>query len=340
MIGLSAAALFGASTPASKALLGPITPFQLAGLLYLGSAIGVIPLIIRKRRLTMPWRLSAENRTRLLGAIVFGGLLGPVLLLIGLQLASSASVALWLNLELVATIILGYLFFRDRLTASSGTAAIFTIAAAMLLSASEGPAGVRAGLFVFLACLSWGMDNHFTALIDGIRPAETTFWKGVAGGAVNLGIGLAVSPSSPSLDVCSLAMAVGIFSYGFSIVLYITSAQQLGATRSQIVFSSSPFFGVLFSALLLGETISGLQGAAIVLIAVSVVILTLERHHHEHHHTELAHEHLHRHDDEHHEHEHPREKNAQRHSHWHEHEPVVHSHSHWPDLHHRHDHDR
>jgi drug/metabolite transporter (DMT)-like permease len=340
VIGLLAAALFGASTPASKALLGPITPFQLAGLLYLGSAIGVMPLIASNRKLSMPWQLSHVNRTRLFGSVAFGGLLGPVLLLVGLRLASSASVALWLNLELVATVILGYLFFRDKLTSSSCLAAIFTIAAAVLLSASEGPAGIRAGMFVFLACFCWGMDNHLTALIDGIRPAETTFWKGMVGGVGNLAIGLVVTPLAPTLKVCALAITVGVFSYGLSIVLYITSAQQLGATRSQIVFSSSPFFGVLFSALLLGETISAFQAIAIALIAFSLVFLTLERHHHEHRHTELAHEHLHRHDGDHHEHKHQPGEAIREHSHWHEHKPMVHIHAHWPDLHHRHDHEK
>jgi hypothetical protein len=119
-----------------------------------------------------------------------GGVVGPVLLLFGLKLASSASVSLWLNLELIATVLFGYLVFRDKLSTQAWVATVGTLAAATLLSISEGYAGVQAGLLVTLACFCWGLDNHFTALITGITPAQTTFWKGLVAGIINLVIGL------------------------------------------------------------------------------------------------------------------------------------------------------
>lgn len=338
LVGLLAAALFGAATPASKVLLESVTPFQLAGLLYIGAAIGVLPFIIKERSFSKPWAFPPKTRIRLIGAILFGGVLGPVFLLFGLRIASSASVALWLNLELVATVLLGYLFFRDRLTLFSSLAAIGTLAAATLLAAAEGAAGVRAGLLVLIACVCWGMDNHLTALIDGIPPSQTTFWKGVVAGTVNLFIGLLSVGRLAALPTVGFAVVVGVFAYGASIVLYIMSAQHIGATRSQIVFSSSPFFGVLLSAILSGESIVPYQGLAILLIMVSLVLLTVERHDHKHVHAALAHEHWHRHDDHHHDHEHFRPVKRRWHTHWHEHAGYVHAHPHWPDLHHRHNH--
>jgi hypothetical protein len=47
-LALASAALFGAATPASKALLADLSPFQLAGLLYLGAALGVAPVAWRR----------------------------------------------------------------------------------------------------------------------------------------------------------------------------------------------------------------------------------------------------------------------------------------------------
>src|SRR5204862_931650 len=48
-LALTAAAFFGASTPLAKYLLGSIDPWILAGLLYLGSGLGLSVLIaIRK----------------------------------------------------------------------------------------------------------------------------------------------------------------------------------------------------------------------------------------------------------------------------------------------------
>ena len=49
-LALLSALLFGASTPASKWLLGSFEPFQLAGLLYLGAAAGMAPIVVLERR--------------------------------------------------------------------------------------------------------------------------------------------------------------------------------------------------------------------------------------------------------------------------------------------------
>lgn len=338
-LGLLAAALFGAATPASKWLLSAFGPFQLAGLLYAGAAFGVLPVVLRERPVTWPWRTDPVTRRRLLGAVCFGGMLGPVFLLLGLRLATSASVALWLNLELVATVLLGCIFFRDHLTSRSWLAAGITLVGAVLLSASEGTSGVRAGLLVFLACLCWGLDNHWTALIGGMSPSQTTLWKGAIAGTTNLTIGLFVEPLTGSFDVFALALVVGALSYGVSIVLYIVSAQQLGATRGQIVFSTAPFTGLLLSVVLLGEFVSWLQGVAALLMVMSIVLLVIEAHAHRHEHSRLVHRHRHRHDPKHHDHEHDEDMSEAGHSHQHEHPPMVHTHLHWPDLHHRHPHE-
>ena len=335
------AALFGAATPASKLLLGAFPAFQLAGLLYLGAALGVMPLLLRSRGIKgikTPWSLEKKNRWRLLGAIASGGILGPVFLLLGLQLASAASVSLWLNLELVATAVLGYFLFQDQLGRYGWIGVSGTVFAASLLSWGEGTAGVQAGLLVALACIAWGFDNHWTALIDGITPAESTFWKGLVAGTVNLSLGMAVQSYGGSVAVTLAGLGVGVLSYGASIVLYITSAQNLGATRSQLIFASAPFFGVAFSALAVREAISPIQVVAVSILIGSLAILFQDQHKHEHSHPTIAHEHLHRHDDSHHSHIHPGQPASLLHSHWHEHEAIAHAHSHLPDIHHRHQH--
>jgi len=338
-IALLAALLFGAATPASKALLQALPTFQLAGLLYLGAAIGVIPLLIKERRFSFPWELDHKTGYRLLGAIGLGGVLGPVLLLFGLSLASAASVSLWLNLELIATVILGFLIFRDELHLAGWGATIGIVAAATLLSFSEGHAGIKAGLLVGAACFCWGLDNHFTALITGITPAQTTFWKGLVAGIVNLTIGIQLDSYAATFHLTTAAILVGVFSYGLSLVLYIASAQKLGAARSQIIFSSSPFFGVILAAVFLGESIYPAQIIAALIIAVSLALLFFEKHYHLHHHQATAHEHWHRHHDGHHDHPFPGMPQSIYHSHGHEHRATTHAHQHWPDPQHRHGHD-
>jgi len=338
LMAILAALFFGAATPVSKPLLAHLTSFQLAGLLYLGAALGVILLLVRERKFTPPWRMDRRNLLLLLGSVVFGGILGPLALLAGLRLASAASVSLWLNLEMVATAVLGHFLFKDHLTRRSWLAAGGIFLAAVILAAGEGAAGVLAGLLVLAACVSWGIDNHVTALIDGITPAQATFWKGLAAGTTNLVIGVSLAPLAASFGEMLGGLGIGVVAYGLSIVLYIASAQQLGATRSQLIFSSAPFWGVLLSVALLGEKLTWQHGAAAVIFIASIVLLYREQHGHAHTHKEQEHEHMHQHDDGHHLHDHEELPKASWHSHVHEHTPLEHVHPHWPDLHHRHEH--
>ncbi|MBL7077842.1 MAG: DMT family transporter [Kiritimatiellae bacterium] len=337
--GLLAAFLFGAATPASKALLHNVEPQALAGLLYIGAAIGVLPIVFRERSFRLPWRLGRRTGLLLAGAVVSGGVLGPWLLLLGLKAIRSGSVSLLLTLELVATVLLGRFVFREHLSGRGWLGAAGTLAAAVLLAAGEGPSGVLAALLVGAGCLLWGFDNHFTALIDGITPAQTTLWKGIVAGLFNLIVGGAILGGVGSTTSALLALVVGAFAYGISIVLYITAAQGLGASRSQMVFSTAPFFGVILSLLFLGESFSWVQAGAAVLVGGSLVLLFGERHGHAHRHDRVLHEHRHRHDDSHHSHEHAGVPAATTHTHSHDHEAKEHEHVHWPDLHHRHDHE-
>jgi drug/metabolite transporter (DMT)-like permease len=339
-IGLAvlAAALFGAATPASKLLLAALTPFQLAGLLYLGAAIGIVPLAARGGGIRLPARADWRNRLRLLGAIVAGGVCGPVLLLLGLRAAAAASVSLWLSFEVAATALLGVLLFRDHLGLPGWVGVAGALAGAILLSWRGGAGGFAAGGFVLLACVCWALDNHLTALVDAITPSQTTFWKGLVAGAVNLAIGRALHPLPAGALPILGGLLVGAVAYGAGIALYISSAQALGATRAQVAFASAPFFGVVFSVLALGERFGLVQLGAAALFLAGVGLILFERHAHAHQHQAVIHEHEHRHDDGHHDHLHRDLPAETRHTHAHRHEGMAHAHAHRPDLHHRHGH--
>lgn len=335
---LLSALLFATATPVSKLLLGNLTAFQLAGLLYLGAAIGVSPMILRREQRLSILMMNRQNRLRLGGAVLLGGVVGPVALLLGLQFASAASVSLWLNLELMFTALLGWLIFHDHLGKFGWVGIVGTIAAGVLLSAEQGTSGVLAGSLVALACLCWGFDNHFTALIDGISPAYSTFVKGVVAGSTNLLIGVLTQPFGAGVKDTLGGLLLGAFAYGISIALYIAAAQKLGATRGQSLFAAAPFIGVLLSVVLLGEHLSAYQiGAGFILVG-SLIVTFRDKHEHQHTHEPLLHDHVHRHDDLHHDHDHEEPVTAGQHRHMHKHIPVNHSHPHWPDLHHRHPH--
>src|SRR6266850_4667278 len=107
---LAAALLFGASTPVAKILLGQVEPMQLAGLLYFGSGSGLAIwwwLRFRfQRGGSQEASLQLSDLPWLAGAILAGGIIGPVLLMVGLALTPASSASLLLNLEGVFTALL------------------------------------------------------------------------------------------------------------------------------------------------------------------------------------------------------------------------------------------
>jgi drug/metabolite transporter (DMT)-like permease len=342
LVGLLSALLFGVATPLCKLLLGPLSQFQLAGLLYLGAGLSMVPFAAAARRKARVRRKDARSFVRLAAAVLFGGCLGPVLLLAGLSAARASSVSLWLNLELAATAVLGALFFRDHLDGRAAIGAAGALAAGVLVTLGEGPAGIVPSLLVAAACLCWALDNNLTALIDGITPQETTLVKGIVAGAVNLGIGIAAAGAAPPIETGFAALGLGAACYGGSIVLYITAAQQIGASRAQVLFASAPVFGLGLSVFLLGDRVGWQQVAAVALIAGSILLMRRAGHGHAHRHAASTHIHLHRHDDFHHDHAHESEHEGDPepsvHSHEHVHASAEHEHVHVPDLHHRHRH--
>lgn len=334
---LCAALLFGASTPAASELASDMSTFALAGLLYLGAALAVTPVMVRR---PPSWRaLRAEWRPTTV-AVVAGGAVGPALLVAGLARSSAASASILLNLELVATVVLASTIFREHLGRRVIAGAALVTAGGVVLVWEPGATNnVSIGaLFVAAACVAWGIDNGVTARIDQLAPEHVVFFKGAVAGGANLALGFALGGSGPTGAMADVAVAlvIGALGHGWSITLWVKGARDLGAARGQVIFAAAPFFGAVVAWTALAETIDGTQVVALVLAATGVGVSLRSAHEHRHRHGPVVHDHEHTHDD-HHDHEHF-DGFTGRHAHPHRHEPAVHTHPHVPDLHHRHRH--
>ena len=330
-----AALLFGASTPAASVIAQTMRPLALAGLLYLGAALVVSPWWFARRPGTGALR---RERRSLAMAIVAGGAIGPALLTAGLVDTPAATASLLLNLELVATVILAATFFREHLGRNMIAAASLLTLAGVVLVWKPGAAVNWHALLIVGACVCWGLDNSVTARIDQISPQHVVFFKGLVAGSINLALGLAIGGIG-SVTTWSIlaALAIGALGYGASITLWVRGAQQLGAARGQVIFSSAPFIGAIVAWVVLADPIERSQLVASVLAFIGVGLSLRSAHEHPHRHERVVHTHQHDHTDGHHDHVHA-DGFVGRHSHVHEHDHLVHSHSHVPDLHHRHEH--
>lgn len=331
---LAAALLFGAAAPLLKPLTDRLPPLLITGLLYSGAALGTAPLVWR----ASGGALNALDARRLAAAVLSGGILAPLALILALRLSSAAAVSILLGLEAPATATLGALLFRDPLGRSGWLGIGVAVLASLLLAAGGGVPGVIAALLVIAGCFLWALDNHLTSLIDTVPPARTTFVKGLAAGTANLTAAAVLSPAVPAPLDAVWVLAVGAICYGVSIALYIAAAQRLGAVRSQAAFATAPFWGVALAVLFLGEPLSARLLVAMALAAAAVSLIARDRHEHRHRHEAVEHAHRHRHDDGHHGHRHPGLAVSTEHWHQHAHDACEHTHAHVPDLHHRHSH--
>lgn len=340
---LCAAALFGASTPFAKLLLGEVSPLVLAAALYLGSGVGLAAWIAVRARL--PGREPAAPIARpdwlwIAAAIAAGGVAGPILLMQGLARTDASTASLLLNLEAVLTAAIAWTVFRENVDRRvfAGMAAI--VAGGVLLSADAAPRaeGLGGALLIAAACLAWAIDNNLTRRVSGGDAATLACLKGFVAGAVNLALAWALAAPLPAAAGWIGAGLLGFLGYGVSLVLFIVALRNLGAARTGAYFSVAPFFGAALALAMLGERPGTAFWLAAGLMALGVWLHLSEHHEHAHVHEELehAHEHLH---DAHHRHAHDSPWDGREpHVHRHRHETLSHFHPHYPDLHHRHSH--
>lgn len=345
-LALASAVLFGASTPLAKILVGTVDPWLLAGLLYLGSGIGLGGVHLARRFLGIAPPEAPLRRADLpwLAAVVLaGGMIGPVLLMLGLAHTPASTAALLLNLEGLATMAIAWLAFHENVDRRLLLGAGAILLGALLLSWRGGgqdeAGGVGwSGLAVAGACLAWGIDNNLTRRLSAADPVQIAMIKGLAAGTVNLTLALGHGAALPSAGPLTGAAIVGFFGYGLSLVLFVLGLRHLGAARTGAYFSLAPFIGALLAVILFGEPVTYRLLTAAVLMGIGLYLHLAERHEHEHAHEALFHEHAHTHDA-HHQHEHaPGTLTGEPHTHAHHHAPLIHRHPHYPDLHHRHGH--
>ena len=338
---IGAAALFGLSTPVAKLLLGEVPPLLLAGLLYLGSGLGLTVLrLARRRRGRESAGLARKDVPWFSAAIVFGGLLGPVLLMFGLERTPAAAAALLLNLEGVFTAVFAWFVFKENFDRRIATGMLLIVAGGLALAwPGDQEVVITAGAVAVVgACFCWAIDNNLTQKVSAADPLMLASMKGLVAGTINTSLGLVGGGVLPGPGAVAGAMAAGVAGYGFSLALFTVALRLLGTARTGAYFSLAPFIGAAFAVILLEEPLSLRLMVAGAFMGAGTWLHLTERHEHEHAHEPLAHSHSHRHDD-HHRHEHDSGTDTgEPHSHWHVHERLVHRHPHYPDIHHRHGH--
>jgi drug/metabolite transporter (DMT)-like permease len=334
---LGAALLFGAGTPLAKWLLDAVNPWLLAGLLYLGSGVGLT--LYRRLSRAPAVRLARHEWPWFAAAIVSGGIVAPVLLMFGLTGMPASGASLLLNAESVFTALLAWFAFRENFDRRIALGMLAIVAGAIVLSVPAGArvSGLWPSLAILGACFAWGIDNNLTRKVSLADATWIASVKGGVSGIVNLGLAFALGASLPAWPDLAAAMTVGLLAYGVSLALFVVGLRHLGTARTGAYFSVAPFFGAVL-AVAMGAPVTLPLLIAGALMALGTWLHLSEHHEHGHAHEAMEHSHEHVHDEHHqHAHDHPVTPGT-RHSHPHRHAPLIHTHPHFPDAHHRHEH--
>jgi drug/metabolite transporter (DMT)-like permease len=334
------ALLFGASTPLAKILAADMPPVLLAGLLYLGSGVGLWTIrLLRLGRIDAP-KWGVRDWQWFSGAIAAGGIIAPILLMFGLQHSAATSASLLLNLETVLTAMIAWLVFRENAGWRPVAGMTLIIAGGAVLAWPQNVAdgtGLLGAILIAAACLGWAVDNNLTRKISAADADFIAGTKGLVAGVTNLILALVLGATAPRTGLVAAAMTLGLFGYGLSLVLFVQGLRGLGSARAGAYFATAPFLGAAIAVMMHESAPAGFWVAA-TLMALGVALHLTEHHGHRHAHEVLEHAHPHSHDDHHrHSHDFPWD-GAEPHTHAHRHEALVHDHPHYPDLHHRHDH--
>ena len=301
-----AAALYAVNIPLSKVLLEFVPPTMMAAFLYLGAGIGLF--LYGKATKEQGEKLTRAELPYTIGMIVLD-IAAPILLMLGLSSTNSANASLLNNFEIVATSLIAFLIFREKLSKRLTFAILLVTAASIALSfEGEGSFQFNIGsLLVLGAACCWGLENNCTRMISNKSSVQITTIKGIFSGLGSLIVALTVGEQIPGPVLIAAVLLLGFVAYGLSINFYIKAQKDLGAAKTSAYYSVAPFLGVLFGVLLLRER-PGMQfylGLAIMIAATVLMIkdtISLQHTHehshvhtHEHRHGELVHSHEHEH---------------------------------------------
>lgn len=341
LLAILSAVLFGISPVLCKLVIGDMSPALLAGLLYLGSGIGLQILLLFQGKSTVRELriLPNKNRFALVGSVISGGIVAPLFLAYSIKFGTASEVSLLLNFETVATTLIAWLVFKEQVgfRVWSGKAFILFGSFLVILKTEGAFAFSIAGLMIILACVFWGIDNNLTRDIEDMPATVLASIKGLFAGAFNIVLASIFFTGTATSFQVTGALLVGAVSYGLSLVCFIESLRRIGSSRTSTYFAVGPFIGTVLAFIVLGERPPMIFWVATLCMLAGILFLYREMHSHLHKHTLLSHCHSHIHD-EHHQHEHVDTSKAEQHEHQHLHEPIIHSHVHWPDIHHRHQH--
>jgi drug/metabolite transporter (DMT)-like permease len=266
---LLASALFGAVPTIAKPITSNVNILLLSSVAYLIAALTFTPLA---KRTKIP--LVKKDYTILIVVSVCGAAVAPYLYFVGLHQSSASDTSLLSNVEIIFTVLIALLFFKEKLRPIGVIAVGLVLSGVFIITTNLQFSGsflqINTGHFLILgATLLWALDNNLSRIISvKLDTAKLVQLKSAIGGSVLLSIVfLTQIPLVLSAGQIPYVILLSILGFGGSLYFFLHSLKRVGTIRTIMIFSMSSVFGLVFAAIFLHEQISMYQ-----IIAISVML--------------------------------------------------------------------
>ena len=264
------ALFFGSVSTLAKPTLDTINPLVLTCVIYLISAIALTPATLKKKS-----SFQRNDLLLILSVSIAGAVIAPLLFFYGLHLTSASNTAVISNVEIVFTVIIAILFFKEKISRIGYAGLSMVTVGAMVVTSnlkfSDSYFNLDVGsVLVIGSALFWAIDNNvskiITKRIDVLKIAQL---KSGIGGTILLVVVFATNIPFliPSSDI-PFVLLLGIVGFAMSLFFFLKALHIIGVVKTIVIFATSSVFGLIFAVLFLHERVSVYQ-----IIAICVMIL-------------------------------------------------------------------
>lgn len=267
---------FGSISTLAKPTLDAINPLVLTCVIYLIAAISLTPVTLKKKI------LFQKNDLLLIIAIsVAGAVVAPLLFFYGLHMTTASNTAVISNVEIVFTVIMAILFFKEKVSRVGYVGLIMVIIGTLVVTSnlkfSNSDFHLDLGsILVIGSGFFWAIDNNvskiLTKRIDILKIAQV---KSGIGGIILLGIVFTAGiPFFIPYNEIPFVLVLGIIGFALSLFLFLKGLHIIGVVKTIVIFATSSVFGLIFAIVFLHEQVSLYQIIAICVMIIGICLIS------------------------------------------------------------------
>ncbi|MCK2004258.1 DMT family transporter [[Brevibacterium] frigoritolerans] len=273
-------AIWGLNIVIIKVLVEDLPPQTMTAFRIMMAGITALIIIVLGKSFR---HLSKREWIYVLLGMLFGVILHHSLIAVGLTMIDASNASLILALVPLTTAILAVLFLGEKLTKLRIIGFILALSGVFFIQGgSVSNMQLSQGELILLIAMvvqaiSFIFVKKATATLDSKQVTTIMYLLGSIGLLI---ISFITEPgglsemTSASLFIYFLFIVSGIVATGVGYMVFNAAIQQIGAGQTAIFNNFVPFFGLVFSALFLNETITASQLIGFVFIVAGVLFGT------------------------------------------------------------------